>query len=486
MEQTIVPGVWSWSRWQPDRALNFNGFFIESAEGNLVVDPIEPGEELLADLRARGVAAVLVTNRDHERATAAVGEATGAQIIASALDEPSLAVRAHRTVAPGDVVFGWTVIGLDGFKTAGEIALYDRSRRTAIVGDALWGKPAGALTLMPDAKLADPVRAALSARALRALSIDHLLVGDGASVFGKAHDAIGAMLDAREGVAINRINVLDEVIMRKDARSAAVHRRLGRGRSRNRRRAVGVWRDAAFARRVVLPLSLAYARRGALRRPSRYADAAHTVGDVHAARRGLRRVRDGTARGAPLVQRRRRGRNRAGRRQYRPGRRLLLSGLTQVRGRSDGDAGAGGAPAGVFRGRGVMLAVLLATAVATTPPGLCPSDPLIANPSLKIVRARDRAFDHYIVTVDVKNAGRVGQPPATAQHLELVQHGNVLGKQPIPVLGMQESYVAAFRVRLAHQSPRPPFTVEFRYVLDSTNAARANCNPSNDRLSATL
>ena len=133
-----------------------------------------------------------------------------------------------------------------------------------------------------------------------------------------------------------------------------------------------------------------------------------------------------------------------------------------------------------------MLALLLATAMATTAPGRCPSDPLIADPRLKVVRARDRAFDHYIVTVDVKNDGSVAQPSGTAQHLELVQHGDVLGKQPIPVLGRQESYVAAFRLRLPHQSARPPFAVEFRYVLDTPNAARANCNPFNDRLSATL
>ena len=117
---------------------------------------------------------------------------------------------------PGDVVHGWRVLGLDGFKTPGEIVLYDRARRTAIVGDALWGTPAGALTLMPDAKLADPARAALSARALRAHTIDHLLVGDGACVFGSAQVAIGAMLDARAGVAINRINVLDELQLHRD------------------------------------------------------------------------------------------------------------------------------------------------------------------------------------------------------------------------------------------------------------------------------
>jgi len=210
MRKTVVPGVWSWSRWQADRALDFNGFFVEAAEGNFVVDPIEPGNELLADLKERGVASVVISNRDHERATAAVVAATGAKVIASALDAPLLTGPVDRTVEPGELVHGWTVLGLDGFKTAGEIVLYDRARRTAIVGDALWGTPAGALTLMPDAKLADPARAALSARQLRMYSLDNLLVGDGACVFGNADDVIGAMLEARVGVAVERIN-LDEL-----------------------------------------------------------------------------------------------------------------------------------------------------------------------------------------------------------------------------------------------------------------------------------
>jgi uncharacterized cupin superfamily protein len=217
MRKTVVPGVWSWSRWQPDRGLDFNGFFVETPEGNLVVDPIEPEEQTLAELRERGVAAVLITNRDHERSTAAVVAVTGATVIASALDAPLLTQRVDRTVVPGELVFGWTVVGLDGFKTAGEIVLYQRACRTAIVGDALWGTPAGALTLMPDAKLADPHRAALSARALRMYTVDNLLVGDGACVFGNAHAVIGAMLDARNDVFVNRVNVFDELLYANSA-----------------------------------------------------------------------------------------------------------------------------------------------------------------------------------------------------------------------------------------------------------------------------
>ncbi len=131
-----------------------------------------------------------------------------------------------------------------------------------------------------------------------------------------------------------------------------------------------------------------------------------------------------------------------------------------------------------------MLPLLLAAGVAAASP--CPSDLLVADPRLKVVRARDRAFDNYVVTVDIKNRGVANQPNGTRQHLELAQRGHAIGTQPVPPLGAGESYAAAFRVQLPHQGARAPFAVEFRYVLDSKNAPRANCTSANDRLTATL
>jgi hypothetical protein len=133
-----------------------------------------------------------------------------------------------------------------------------------------------------------------------------------------------------------------------------------------------------------------------------------------------------------------------------------------------------------------MLPFLLAAAVATAVPSTCPSDLLVANPRLKVVRASDKAYDNYVVTVDVRNRGVAPQPDGTQQHLALVRDGRVIGTQPLPAIGADESYAAAFRVQLPHQAKRGPFSVEFRYVLDSKNASRANCTSVNDRLTATL
>ena len=134
-----------------------------------------------------------------------------------------------------------------------------------------------------------------------------------------------------------------------------------------------------------------------------------------------------------------------------------------------------------------MLPLLLAAALAGASPPPCPSDLLVANPRLKIVRANDdKTRDNYIVTVDVKNRGTAAQPEDTRQHLALVRDGAVIGTQSIPSLGADEGYAAAFRVQVPHQRKRGPFSVEFRYVLDSKNASRANCTSVNDRLNATL
>ena len=132
-----------------------------------------------------------------------------------------------------------------------------------------------------------------------------------------------------------------------------------------------------------------------------------------------------------------------------------------------------------------MLPLLLAYAIAAAPTP-CPSDLLVANPRLRVVRAADKAYDNYVVTIDVTNRGSAPQPNFTSQHLALVRDRVVIGTQPIPPLAANESYAAAFRVQLVHARNRAPFVVEFRYELESKNAPRANCTSANDRLTATL
>jgi uncharacterized cupin superfamily protein len=211
MQDTVVDGIAMWWRWQPERGVNFNSWLVSGADGAFVVDPLEPDDDtVLERCRAAGVRAIVITNRDHERAAARFARELGAPVVAAAADAPALTVRVDRTVAEGELFMGWRIIVLDGYKTPGEMVLFSQARRAAICGDAFWGAPAGALRLMPEDKLTDPARAILSARRIRALPIDHLLVGDGTPVFGSARDALSAMIAARAGDApVDVVNLAD-------------------------------------------------------------------------------------------------------------------------------------------------------------------------------------------------------------------------------------------------------------------------------------
>jgi hypothetical protein len=75
-----------------------------------------------------------------------------------------------------------------------------------LVGDALWGDPAGSLRL-PDDKLSDPPAAVLSLRKLRAHRPRHLLVGHGASIFNTGFETLTECLEARTDAYVQRVNV---------------------------------------------------------------------------------------------------------------------------------------------------------------------------------------------------------------------------------------------------------------------------------------
>lgn len=211
MQRTMIAGVAMWSRWQPDRNMFFNSYFVEAADGNILVDPLPLDEGDTRDIVARGGAAwIVVTNRDHTRDAKAVAETFGAKIAASEPDCAEMPFTVDRLLRDGDTIGDARVIALEGLKTAGEFALFIASQRTVLVGDALWGDPAGSLRLMPSDKLADPLHAARSLRTLRALDPLHILVGDGTPVFERAYDAITAALEACSDAYVHRIN-LDEL-----------------------------------------------------------------------------------------------------------------------------------------------------------------------------------------------------------------------------------------------------------------------------------
>jgi len=198
--------VMMWSRWQPDRSLFFNSFFIRGDE-NIIVDPLAIEEADLQTIESQGGAKwIVITTRDHEREAGALAQRFGAKVAAPELDVPEMQVKVDRKLRDGDVVGRAAVVQLEGMKSPGEFALYLEDCETVIVGDALWGDPPGGLRMVPDAKLGDPKAAALSLRRLWALRPTNILVGDGHCIYGDATGAIERYLYSRTDVLVHKIN----------------------------------------------------------------------------------------------------------------------------------------------------------------------------------------------------------------------------------------------------------------------------------------
>jgi glyoxylase-like metal-dependent hydrolase (beta-lactamase superfamily II) len=165
---------------------------------NVIVDPLALGEGDVGAIRAQGGAAwIIITTRDHEREAGILAEELNAKIAAPALDVPEMKVEVDRALNDGAALGRVRVVQLEGMKSPGEFGLYIADCETVIVGDALWGDPPGSLRMVPDEKLGNPQRAALSLRRLWELRPKNILVGDGHCIYGNATEKIAGYLASR-------------------------------------------------------------------------------------------------------------------------------------------------------------------------------------------------------------------------------------------------------------------------------------------------
>jgi uncharacterized cupin superfamily protein len=206
MQALALPGFHSWSQWQSDRGMFFSSFLWVREGGNVAFDPLPLSDDDVRAIEALGgVATVLLTNRDHERGAAAMRERFGARVLSSRREAELFELRVDGTF-DRQALPGLLAIPLDGAKTPGEVAFLTEDFQVAIAGDAILGTPAGALSFLPDAKLGNPVELALSLRRLWSPWLRTLLLGDGASIYSGAEEALATLIETRGGPAANRVN----------------------------------------------------------------------------------------------------------------------------------------------------------------------------------------------------------------------------------------------------------------------------------------
>jgi glyoxylase-like metal-dependent hydrolase (beta-lactamase superfamily II) len=167
---------------------DFNGYFINHASGNLVIDPVEPSSDDLETMADQGVKHILITNRNHSRAANLVRKETDALTAIHPSDADharSEGCLIDEAFSVGETIGPLMAVPADG-KSPGEVAVYWPDRGVLFLGDAAIGNPPGRCSLLPEDKLDNPQRLHASLRALLDVEFDVLLFSDGAPILSDA------------------------------------------------------------------------------------------------------------------------------------------------------------------------------------------------------------------------------------------------------------------------------------------------------------
>jgi glyoxylase-like metal-dependent hydrolase (beta-lactamase superfamily II) len=194
----ILPGIATWHWFAERQGYDFNGYLLRDASGNVAVDPVQMPPDLLDALAAEGVARIVLTNRNHFRAAAALQARTSARVAVHPADAAFVraqGVAVDDELLPGGRFAGFEVVDASG-KSPGEVALWNPARRILLVGDACVGKPPGALALLPAKVIDDLPRLLSSLRRLSELPCETVLVGDGAPVLQGGQRALQALVES--------------------------------------------------------------------------------------------------------------------------------------------------------------------------------------------------------------------------------------------------------------------------------------------------
>lgn len=189
--------MWQWSWFSEEKQLDFNGLFLMVGEHKILVDPPPLTAEAGTFIRRNGpVDYIIVTNRDHAREAATCQTEFKCQLYVPDADAAQMGVKATKTFKDGELLPGgiW-VIQLNGQKSPGESALFiQQGRGVLIVGDALIGKPAGEVCMLPAEKYTDVMKAKEGLQRLLKYQFESLLVGDGVSILAGAKQPVEQLL----------------------------------------------------------------------------------------------------------------------------------------------------------------------------------------------------------------------------------------------------------------------------------------------------
>jgi len=196
----ILPGVHAWSVFNQEKGLDFNGHLVSNGGECVLIDPPSMSDEQIETAERLGPpVSIVITNCHHTRDAMTFARRWRIPILLPEKDAEPIpqTVRLGGVYRDGDrLAAGLIAVALTGQKSPGESALLCPAAGAIILGDALIGRPAGKLSLLPPGKYADVSLAREGLRRLLEHPFEAVLVGDGVSIPAGGRDVLRAFLDA--------------------------------------------------------------------------------------------------------------------------------------------------------------------------------------------------------------------------------------------------------------------------------------------------
>jgi glyoxylase-like metal-dependent hydrolase (beta-lactamase superfamily II) len=191
--ETVCSGVVFWHVYDPAVKAELFSTCLETAAGTYLVDPIPLKPDATTDLTRTGVAGIIITNENHERAAALFAAQFQVPVYSALPSIPGITegvvINQNQSLAPGLVA-----VLIDG-APAGEIAVHwEANGGTLVVGDALINFDPYGFTFLPSKYCRDFKQMCRSLEKLLEYQFERILFAHGTPIVSRARHRLETLL----------------------------------------------------------------------------------------------------------------------------------------------------------------------------------------------------------------------------------------------------------------------------------------------------
>jgi glyoxylase-like metal-dependent hydrolase (beta-lactamase superfamily II) len=190
----VTPALFAWQAYDPSSKVDLTSVAYLVGGRLVVVDPVELTGEAETELVAAGEpVAIVLTNGNHERASASLAASWKVPVLCHEEAVAGTDIVADAYVEDGQELFGGLAVMTLPGGGPGELALYHARTQALSFGDLVINLPGYEFSLLPDKYCVDPRQARASLQKLQGLAVSRVTFAHGWPVVTGAGEHLASL-----------------------------------------------------------------------------------------------------------------------------------------------------------------------------------------------------------------------------------------------------------------------------------------------------